>query len=265
MRVGAILSPSGNWADIMEAARAADELGLDAIGLWDHYHSDKPEWAYVAGWSAYGGLAAITTRVRLVPMVLNNLHYEPGVIAKESSVLSIASAGRFELGIGAGDWPDSFKAWGQPYPPATERLERLVETVQALRMLWTGEQVDFSGTWIQLREACCTPAPATPPRVMIGVGGSRRTLAAALPIADELNFYPDEELVAEARAKVSASGRAIDLSLFLSWDHQNWPDDPEPELARWRDRGIERIYVSLAAPDMVERVTTLATAARAVA
>jgi alkanesulfonate monooxygenase SsuD/methylene tetrahydromethanopterin reductase-like flavin-dependent oxidoreductase (luciferase family) len=265
MRVGAILSPSGNWADIVEAARAADELGLDAIGLWDHYHSDKPEWAYVAGWSAYGALAAVTTRVRLVPMVLNNLHYEPGVIAKESSVLSIASAGRFELGIGAGDWPDSFKAWGRPYPPASERLERLVETVQALRMLWIGEEVDFNGTHLQLRGACCTPAPAAPPQVMVGVGGSRRTLAAALPIADELNFYPEEELVAEARAMVSATGRAIDLSLFLNWDHQNWPDDPEGQLSPWRDRGIERIYVSLAAPDMVDRVRKLAAAAQAVA
>ena len=194
--------------------RTADEQGLDAIGLWDHYHSEKPDWAYVAGWSAYGALAAITTRVRLVPMVLNNLHYEPGVITKESSVLSIASAGRFELGIGAGDWPDSFAVSGKAIPTRRRAARAHGRNVQALRMLWTGEEVDFSGTHVQLRKACCTPAPAAPPRVMVGVGGSRRTLAAALPIADELNLYPDEALVAEAQTMVSAAGRAIDLSLF---------------------------------------------------
>src|SRR4051794_29608023 len=95
MRVAAILSPFAEWPPILEAARHADEVGLDAVGFWDHYHSGRPEWAYVCGWSAYGAIAAVTSRVRLVPMVLNNLHYEPGVLAKESSILSIASGGRF--------------------------------------------------------------------------------------------------------------------------------------------------------------------------
>ncbi|MDQ3871436.1 MAG: LLM class flavin-dependent oxidoreductase, partial [Chloroflexota bacterium] len=116
MRIGAILSPVADWKLVLEAARAADELGLDAVGFWDHYHSPRPEWGYVCGWSAYGYVAAMTRRVRLVPMVLNNLHYEPGVLAKESSLLSIVSGGRFELAIGAGDWPQSFAAWGRPYP-----------------------------------------------------------------------------------------------------------------------------------------------------
>jgi alkanesulfonate monooxygenase SsuD/methylene tetrahydromethanopterin reductase-like flavin-dependent oxidoreductase (luciferase family) len=107
MRIGAVLSPVQEWPAIVEAARTADDSGLDAISFWDHYHSPKPEWGYVCGWSAYGYLAAVTSRVRLVPMVLNNLHYEPGVLAKESSILAIASGGRFELGIGAGDWPES--------------------------------------------------------------------------------------------------------------------------------------------------------------
>src|SRR4051812_18887040 len=83
MRIGAILSPVADWGATADAARAADPARLDAIGLWDHYHSGRPEWAYIAGWSAYGSLAAITSHVRLVPMVLNTLHFEPGVLAKE--------------------------------------------------------------------------------------------------------------------------------------------------------------------------------------
>ena len=36
MRVGIILSPTGNWPAILEAAKLADESGLDSIGFWDH-------------------------------------------------------------------------------------------------------------------------------------------------------------------------------------------------------------------------------------
>src|SRR5215213_5809946 len=146
MKISAVLSPVADWRAIVAAARAADAAGLDAIGLYDHYHSARPEWAYICGWSAYGALAALTERVRLVPMVLNNLHYELGVLAKESAVLSIASEGRFELAIGAGDWPESFVAWGAEFPAADARLDRLEETVAALRRLWTGQPVTADGT-----------------------------------------------------------------------------------------------------------------------
>src|SRR5919205_3992192 len=108
MRVGAILSPVGDWRTILESAKIADSGGLDAVGFWDHYHSLKPEWAYVCGWSAYGALAIATERIRLVPMVLCRLNYTTGVLAKESSILSIASGGRVELAIGAGDYPQGY-------------------------------------------------------------------------------------------------------------------------------------------------------------
>jgi hypothetical protein len=53
MRVGVTLSPTGNWSSILQAAKLADASGLDAVGFWDHYHSEQPEWSYVCGWSAY--------------------------------------------------------------------------------------------------------------------------------------------------------------------------------------------------------------------
>jgi alkanesulfonate monooxygenase SsuD/methylene tetrahydromethanopterin reductase-like flavin-dependent oxidoreductase (luciferase family) len=61
MKTAAVLSPVGNWPAIVEAAKAADDAGLDGIGFWDHYHSLTPDWGYVCGWSAYGALASQTT------------------------------------------------------------------------------------------------------------------------------------------------------------------------------------------------------------
>jgi alkanesulfonate monooxygenase SsuD/methylene tetrahydromethanopterin reductase-like flavin-dependent oxidoreductase (luciferase family) len=258
MRLVALLTPTPDWASIVAGARAADEAGLDGAGFWDHYHSDQPEWAYVCGWSAYGAIAAVTSRLKLVPMVLNNLHYQPGVLAKESSILARLSGGRFELGIGAGDWPSSFDAWGERFPEADERLDRLVETIKAVRLAWTGGPVDYGGRYVRLTGAICTPAPSQPPRVVVGVGGSRRTLHRVLDVADEVNLYPDENLVNEARQAISGLTRTVALSVFVSWEWDKWPADPATELDAWHDRGIERLCVSLAGPDMVARIDALA-------
>jgi alkanesulfonate monooxygenase SsuD/methylene tetrahydromethanopterin reductase-like flavin-dependent oxidoreductase (luciferase family) len=257
MRVGVILSPTGDWRSIVESARVADASGLDAIGFWDHYHSEKPEWAYVCGWSAYGALAAATERVKLTPMVICRLNYTLGVLAKESAILSIASGGRFELGIGAGDYPIEYSAWHQPFPDPTTRVESLEETIAALRLIWQGGAVTYSGRHIQLTDAACTPVPASPPRVVAGVGASRRMIRSAVAYADELNLYSDPDLFAFAQAEVARSGRSIDLSVYLHWEA--WPADPRGELAGWEQRGAGRALVCVGfQPDMAARVAELA-------
>ena len=257
MKIGAVLSPIADWSTVVAGAREADRLGLEAIGLYDHYHSAQPDWGYVAGWSAYGALAAITERVRLVPMVLNALHYQPGVLAKESSVLSIVSGGRFELAIGAGDWPASFTAWGMPFPPADQRLDRLAEIVDALRGVWTGESTTRTGAHVRLEGAISTPAPAEPPRVVVGVGGSRSTLARAVGFADELNVYDDVAVIAAAADAAARADRPIGLSVFVSWDWDHWPADPRAELRRLADSGVGRVFAAVGGPDPVGRISEL--------
>src|SRR5579884_1873742 len=104
MRIGVNLGPTANLAALLEAARRADASGFDAVGFLDHYQAEKPEWGYLCGWSLYGALAMATTRIRLTPMVICRLNYLPGVLAKETTMLAMLSGGRFELGIGAGDY-----------------------------------------------------------------------------------------------------------------------------------------------------------------
>jgi alkanesulfonate monooxygenase SsuD/methylene tetrahydromethanopterin reductase-like flavin-dependent oxidoreductase (luciferase family) len=258
MRIGAVLAPIVDFEAMLAAARRADELGFDAVGLWDHYHSPKPEWGYIAGWSAMSALAAATERVRLVQMVVNNLHFEPGVLAKETSTLALLSGGRFELGIGAGDWPESFAAWGKTYPPRDERVARLEEMVAILRRAWSGETFDFDGRFDSLQGACVTPAPSEPPRVVVGVGKSVALMESAVGWADELNLYADEAVVSRAQDQIARSGRGVDTSLFLPWEWDKWPADPVSELDRWHSLGIERCFVSLGSDDMPARLEELA-------
>jgi alkanesulfonate monooxygenase SsuD/methylene tetrahydromethanopterin reductase-like flavin-dependent oxidoreductase (luciferase family) len=257
MRIGVVLSPTGDWPAIVAAAKLADQRELDSVGFWDHYHSEKPEWAYVCGWSAYGALAALTSRIHFLPMVICRLNYTLGVLAKETSVLSIASDGRFELGIGAGDYPIEYTAWHQPFPDAETRVEVLAEHVAALRQLWAGGLVTFAGRHVQLTNAACTPAPAQPPRVVVGVGKSRRMISSAAAYADELNVYADEPTFVLAREELARAGRAADISVFLHW--YPWPEDPRAELAKWRGLGASRVLVSMGYDlDLAARVGELA-------
>jgi alkanesulfonate monooxygenase SsuD/methylene tetrahydromethanopterin reductase-like flavin-dependent oxidoreductase (luciferase family) len=258
LRIGAVLSPEAEWAAVAGAAEAADRRGLDSIGLWDHYHALAPDLGYVAGWAAFGALASKTGSVKVVPMVINVLHYELGVLAKETSVLSHISGGRFELGIGAGDWPASFVAWGKPFPAAADRAAILGDVVNGLRMLWSGEPVSVTTQRMKLVDAICAPPPLETPRIVVGCGPSRSLVRLAAGWADEINVYDDDSLIALAREEAEASDRAIGVSVTLGWEWDKWPADPEPHIRRLADAGIDRVFISMMGEDNDSRIAALA-------
>lgn len=258
MRVGAVLAPIHDPRTVVDGARAAEDAGLDAVALWDHVHSLQPDWGYAAGWSMWGAIAQATERVRLVPMVLNGLLHDVGRLAKETAMLDLLSGGRFELAIGLGDWPESFAAWGQRFPPLDERITRLRETLEALDALWRGDAVRSEGAAIRLDGAISSPVPASRIRIVVGAGGSPRVVREFASLADELNVYPEPALIDAAR---SAAGRGPDpmaVSVHLDWSWDKWPADPRGELEALASRGVDRAFVALGAEDIRTRITALA-------
>ena len=251
MKVGIVLA-DGTWPQIVGAATTADTGGLDALGFWDHYHSTNPAFAPHNGWAVYGFLAAATRRIRLCPLVLDGPNYRIGRLAKETAMLAILSDGRFDLGIGIGDIPEEEAAWGDaPYPDTTTRLDWLEETIAALRLVWTGKPVDFAGSHVRLRGACCPPAPPAPPPVVIGAGGSARLARRAAAYADEINVYNNSVTIAAARGAIAESGRTIELSACADefddfGDHL--PGSLVDRLEGWREQGIDRLFITLYAP-----------------
>jgi alkanesulfonate monooxygenase SsuD/methylene tetrahydromethanopterin reductase-like flavin-dependent oxidoreductase (luciferase family) len=262
IRVAVTFGPTGDWPGVVRAAMLAEELGLDAVGFWDHYHSEQPEWSLITGWSAYGYLAARTSRITLTPMVLCRPNYLPGVLAKESSILHIASGGRFELGIGAGDYETEFTAWNIRFPPVAERLTALEETVRALKHIWQGNLVTISGKTISLDQAACTPVPAIPPRVVIGAGSSRRLIRQAVHYADEINVYGREDVVHFAHETIGQSGRKVALSVFADRPEGQIPPDLAADISRWQAWGVSRYFLTLGFDDNMEAGIRLLAAAQ---
>lgn len=91
-----------------------------------------------------GALAVGTSRVTLGALVTPLARRRPWKVAKEFVTLSSLSEGRAVLGVGLGDPPEEFTAFGESGDPST-RASKLDEGLEVVSALLSGEQVSFRG------------------------------------------------------------------------------------------------------------------------
>jgi probable F420-dependent oxidoreductase len=120
--------------------------------------------------------------VRVGPLVLNNDFRHPVVVAREAAALADFSAGRFELGIGAGYARGEYERAGIEFAPRRVRVARLAESARILRGLLAGETVNFDGDHYVVRGESLPPVPHRVP-ILVG-GNSREVHAVAAEHAD---------------------------------------------------------------------------------
>ena len=171
-------------------ARAAEEVGFDSIWLGDHllYRGDGREergpWEV---WTLLAGLAAVTERVELGPLVACASFHPPGLIAKMAATVAEVAGGRFVLGLGAGWNETEYRAFGLPYD---HRVSRFGEAFEIIRRTLAGERVTLAGRFWQADDLVVLPLPERPIPLMIGSNGPRM-LALTLPHVDRWNTWYD--------------------------------------------------------------------------
>ena len=162
-----------SWAEILEFAQGAEELGFDSLWAIDHFVGiPDPTDSIFEGWTTMAALATATKRIRLGHQVLCVGFRHPALLAKMAAALDHASGGRLTLGLGAGWNEDEFKAYGLSFPSIGVRLRQLDEALSIIRRLWTEEPVNYFGEEFQVEEAYCRPRPLQDPHPPIMVGGS---------------------------------------------------------------------------------------------
>jgi alkanesulfonate monooxygenase SsuD/methylene tetrahydromethanopterin reductase-like flavin-dependent oxidoreductase (luciferase family) len=135
-------------------------------------------------------VAEATTRVRLGTLVTGNLYRNPGMLAKMAATVDHISGGRLEMGIGVGWAEPEFVGLGIPFPEGVpERIDRLDEGCQILKLLWTQARSDFDGTYYQLVDAISEPKPIQRPHppIWIGAKGPKRSMRVVARHADVWN------------------------------------------------------------------------------
>jgi F420-dependent oxidoreductase-like protein len=196
--------------------RAAEEIGAGSLSMMDHFFHLEPFFParnpVLEGYTTLGFLAAHTSSVRLRMLVTGMTYRHPGLLAKIVTTLDVLSGGRAELGIGAAWYEREHRGLGVPFPPLTERFERLEETLQICRQMWSPDDGPFEGRYYRLAETLCSPKPVSQPRprVLVGGGGERKTLRLVALYGDACNLNIRDDSSAEVAHKLDVLRRHCD-------------------------------------------------------
>src|SRR6266498_132318 len=186
---------------LTEIARIADDVGFHSIWVMDHFFQigsrdragllGPAEDEMLESYSTLSYLAGITKKVKLGTMVTGVVYRYPGILVKTVITLDVLSAGRAYLGIGAAWNEREARGLGVSFPPVKERFERLEETLQIAKQMWSGNNGSYQGKHFQLAETLCNPQPLTKPHppILIGGGGEKKTLRLVAQYADACNLF----------------------------------------------------------------------------
>ena len=151
---------------LRRTAGIAESAGFHVLLVGDHVgHS----WAPLV---ILADLAAMTDRLRIGTLVLNNDLRHPLLLAQEVTTLDHMSGGRFELGLGAGHNPQEYEAMGRSIETPTARKARLSESAEILRALLDGRRVDFVGEHYTIRQAKVRAAAQEHLPILVAANGS---------------------------------------------------------------------------------------------
>src|SRR5580692_7039295 len=178
-------------------AQTAEAIGVRTLSVMDHWFQMDMLWPAEApmleGYTTLSFAAAKTERLRFRLLVGGVTYRHPGLLAKTITTLDVLSGGRAELGLGAAWYECEHKGLGVPFPPVSERFERLEETLQICGQMWSPDNGPYHGTHYQLAETLCSPGPVSSPRprILIGGSGERKTLRLVAVYADACNLFGD--------------------------------------------------------------------------
>jgi len=231
------------WAEVAETARVADATGWDGIYVADHFMPNEPPPALgprLEAWTALSAIAALTEHARLGVLVSGNTYRHPAILANMAATVDRLSNGRLVLGLGAGWQENEHDAYGLELYEIPERLARLDEACQVVRLLLTEERSNFEGLYYRLADAPCEPKPVqTPLPLLVGGSGERVSMRIAARRADIWNCWGTPDVIAHKKPILEAHCAAVSrdsASIRLSAQALVRMSSDAAVLERWRQQ-----------------------------
>ncbi len=246
-----------------ELARAVEERGFESLWLPEHTHipaSRRSPWPGGADlpkeyWHSYDLFVALTaaamatTRLRVASGICLVIERDPIVMAKEVASLDRLSNGRFIFGIGGGWNAEEMENHGTNFKT---RWRLLRERVLAMKEIWTKEEAEYHGTFVNFDKIWCHPKPVQKPHPPILMGGDGPTTFDRviefcdgwMPIGGRWTVDPREK-VAAFRRRVEQAGRDPKSFSISIWGAR--PDRASVEALR--EAGAERTIFTVPPAD----------------
>jgi F420-dependent oxidoreductase-like protein len=262
------------WEELRTRVVWAEEAGFESAWVFDHFtalYGARTGPCFEA-WTLLAALAAVTDRIRLGALVTGVTYRHPSLLAAEVVTVDHVSAGRLNVGLGAAWHEEEHRRLGFDFPPTGKRIERLDETVQILKGLFTSDDVDFDGRHYRLRRAYYRPRPVQQPYppLWIGATGEKVMVPLAARHADVWHGFGSvaslgrlsgilERAAEEAGRDPAAIGRSTSLSLSEPWDEVRREAEKLRNLgfdhliASWPSEGLARVeaFTTQVMPELV--------------
>jgi probable F420-dependent oxidoreductase len=261
MKIGGVMFFTTASMQPAPLARAMEERGFESLWVPEHTHIPS---SLKSAYPASGGLvrayyelmdpflalntaATVTTKLKVGTGIALITQRDPIVTAKMVSSIDQLSGGRFLFGVGNGWNQDEIENHGTAFE-SRHKLAR--ERVEAMKAIWTEEEPEYRGEFVNFGKMKQWPKPFQKPHPPIIVGGAfpyaaRRAVRYGdgwIPRDDWLD-RDGIEVLDKFRAMAKEAGRdpaSLSISTFRV------PDDLE-RLKRYRELGIDRVVFSLPA------------------
>jgi G6PDH family F420-dependent oxidoreductase len=156
--------------DLVRYAVGAERAGFDFEVSSDHFFPWLTGMGHAPyAWAVLGAAAQATERVELMTYVTcPTFRYHPAIVAQKAATLALLSDDRFILGLGSGENLNEHVI-GAAWPAASVRHEMLMEALDIIRALHTGDQITWVGDHFRVDSAKIWDLPDEPVQI-----GSRR-------------------------------------------------------------------------------------------
>ena len=256
MKFGVQMFPTDYAIPVPELAKAAEDLGFESLFLPEHTHittsrispwpggAELPkEYSHTLDpFVALGAAAAVTKNLMLGTGICLVIERDPITLAKEVASVDHLSGGRVLFGIGGGWNLEEMENHGTK---PTLRWKILRERILAMKEIWTQDEAEYHGEYVDFDPIWSWPKPVQTPHPPILIGGDGpRTLDRVaeygdgwMPIGGRLDGLR-EKVAKLAEMRTAAGKPPADVTIFGS------PGRPEA-VEEYADAGVTRIIFSL--------------------
>ncbi len=201
-------------------------------------------------WTSLAAAAAVTERIRLATAVALPVQSDPITLAKTLATLDHISGGRLTLGVGFG-W--NLDELADHNVPPKRRRTMLREYLEAMRALWTDEEAEYHGEFVDFGTSWAWPKPQQHIPALVGAAGNEKNFKWITRSADGWITTPGEDDIEGSVTLLkqiwSDAGRAGDPQIVVL--------DFKPvaeKLEQWREIGVTQVLYGLP-DDSVERAS----------